>query len=229
MQELFAQIVASSLSPERLGAYRRYSGDTEFDSLLRYMWNTELGASFYGPLQHLEVTMRNAMHIALVEKYGTELWFDIPQLLKTYQTKQVDKARSKLAQSDQINPGKIIAELEFGFWTGLLSRKYAPSIVPVVIKGAFSGVERRYRERSYLCDELNAIRSFRNRVFHHEPIWYLTDLSKKHAMVMQFLLWLSPSVFRMAVAVDRFASVYAQGTLPFRNCLMEIARTPRMF
>ena len=57
MHELIA-----AFSPERMGTYHEaVSGDHDKAALL-YVWNAKVGAAFYGPLQAVEVTLRNAMH-----------------------------------------------------------------------------------------------------------------------------------------------------------------------
>jgi hypothetical protein len=223
MQGLFTQLVAESLSEERLSAYR-YSGETHFDALLRYMWNAELGAALYTPLQHLEIALRNAMHQTLASHYGSALWFDGNCLTK-YQTGQVAKARGKLQPEDHKRAGKIVAELEFGFWTALFYKSYAASLVPVLLNGAFGNVVKPYRDRGYLAAELNNIRKFRNRVFHHEPIWKRLDiLRKRYSSIMQLLLWLNPSLFEVARITDRFPEVYRQGTAPYKSSLLALIK-----
>ena len=44
-----------------------------------YTWNTAISGAFYGPLQALEVALRNAMHRQLARRYGTA-WYDNPPL-----------------------------------------------------------------------------------------------------------------------------------------------------
>jgi hypothetical protein len=40
------------------------------DSLALYVWNTALAAAFYGPLQSLEIALRNALHAELTSICG---------------------------------------------------------------------------------------------------------------------------------------------------------------
>ena len=51
----------ASLSFERLTAYRRDTGGNLERALGLYLWNTAISAALYGPLQGLEVAMRNAV------------------------------------------------------------------------------------------------------------------------------------------------------------------------
>ena len=50
-------------------APRRFSDSKGGYSVL-YAWNTAVSAAFYGPLQGLEVALRNAMHRRLAERLG---------------------------------------------------------------------------------------------------------------------------------------------------------------
>lgn len=171
--------------------------------------------------------MRNAMHTALSERYDSEFWFDKARLLDPYQAGQVVKARKRIPKQHQCNSGKIVAELEFGFWTALLYKRYQPTLVPPLLKKAFSNVTDipRQERRAFLSDALGDIRRFRNRLFHHEPIWYFSDLCQKHNTILQLILWLSPSLFKVTQSLDRFHDVYRAGTLPFKAHLLALSES----
>ncbi len=68
----------ASLSPERFATYLAAAGGNRPEALRLYTWNTALSAAFYGPLQGLEVAVRNAMHRELSARYGPA-WYDNPQ------------------------------------------------------------------------------------------------------------------------------------------------------
>ena len=65
----------ASLSRECLGTYLYAAGTDREGAIRLYAWNTAVSAAFYGPLQGLEVALRNAMHRGLAERYG-EAWYD---------------------------------------------------------------------------------------------------------------------------------------------------------
>ncbi len=67
----------TSLSLECLGTYLAASGGDQVQALRLYTWNTAVSAAFYGPLQGLEIALRNAIHTQLSHKYGP-FWFDNP-------------------------------------------------------------------------------------------------------------------------------------------------------
>lgn len=220
MQELFWEELKLGLSEARLEGYRRSPQETEFDCVLRYLWNSRLSESFYIPLQNLEVVLRNRIHSALTNHYGTDMWFDIPRLLQSYQPGQIVLAKKKLSSGDRSNAGKIVAELSFGFWSALVARRYSASLVPVLLKDCFRKVPSNCRRQQYLSVTLNDLRKFRNRVFHHEPIWHLRDLAAKFSMIMQLVLWLSPPLYNMTYPMTYFNDVYSKGTLPYKEIVL---------
>ena len=62
----------STLSRERLGTYLRAVPNRDREQALRlYLWSVALSSAFYGVLQGLEVTLRNAMHKQLASRYGS--------------------------------------------------------------------------------------------------------------------------------------------------------------
>jgi len=50
----------ASLSAERLGTYLAVTVGDRAGAVGLHAWNTAIGAAFHGPLQVLEVTLRNA-------------------------------------------------------------------------------------------------------------------------------------------------------------------------
>ncbi|MGE4290563.1 MAG: Abi family protein [Desulfovibrio sp.] len=227
-QAFFLETVACGLSQARLDGYKRYSGDSDFDCLLRYLWNSKLSESLYILLQNLEVALRNRMHDALTLYYRTEYWFDRPSLLREYQQNQVMEAKRKV-RDPRAPAGKIVAELSFGFWAALIAKKYAASLVPALLRFCFSQVDRPYRQQQYLANVLDGLRQLRNRIFHHEPVWYYQDLPEKHRDALQLILWLSPELFRMSYRLSRFREIYSQGTFPYKTTVKGAMQPSRIF
>src|SRR5438552_2173704 len=116
-QDLFAAL-SRAHSPERLGAYRR-AGDDEAAVLARYLWNSQLSEALYPTLQALEVALRNSVHAAVSRAYGRADWYDgTPAILQARQQDLVADATATLrAAGKPVTPGRVVAELPFGFWT----------------------------------------------------------------------------------------------------------------
>src|SRR5579863_1569321 len=64
-----------ALSAERLSTYLAAAGGDHTAALRLYVWNTQISAALYGPLQALEIIIRNAFHRELSIAYGPA-WYD---------------------------------------------------------------------------------------------------------------------------------------------------------
>ena len=68
-------------------------------------------------LHSIEIATRNAMHYTLAANYGVPDWYDRAPLSPHWRGK-VNEA--KTASGVRATPGKVIAELTFGFWVDLV-------------------------------------------------------------------------------------------------------------
>ena len=195
------EALEESLSPERLSTYLiATQGDRE-RAVRLYTWNTAVSGAFYGPLQTLEVTLRNAMHIRLVARYGLA-WYDNPDArLDSGCLERVATAKADLASSGHAaEPPRMVAALSFGFWVSLLGpggrihgsgRKanYEMTLWRPALRRAFS--HRRPLTRRQAHGPLNHLRTLRNRIAHHEPI-FMRHLRKDHERILDITGWISP-------------------------------------
>ena len=149
-----------------------------------YLQNAALGGAFHGPLQTLEVTLRNAVHNALTDSHG-EFWFDSPLLLRGIEQNRVKKASQKIRK--QRTAGRVVAELNLGFWVGLFSKAYDKNLWRSDLHQMFSPQPNRKN----LHNQLDRLRTLRNRVVHHEPIMQ-RDLRTDHEKILWILKMLSP-------------------------------------
>lgn len=94
--------------------------------------------------------------------------------------------------------GKIVAELRFAFWVSLLTSAHQQRIWEKHLAAAFPylpGASGNPAEiaaaRQLLHDEVDAIRRFRNRVAHHEPILRV-PLQDEMRRLVRVIGWQSP-------------------------------------
>src|ERR1035437_4717129 len=113
------------LSFDRLQPYRKsVGGDSEL-ALRLYEQNTLLAESLYGVLQGLEIALRNSIHIQLVASFGRPDWWNVIQL-KPEQAMMLRSAQESLQRVGKpLEASRIVAELSFGFWTGLTGPRYS--------------------------------------------------------------------------------------------------------
>ena len=175
-----------SITRERLSYYLGKCGD-DFERALRmYELNTRISAAFYGPLQGLEILVRNDMNLQLQAAFG-ENWHDL-SIIRLQQT-QIASLRKTIDELDLVDPsnGAIVAELPFAFWVGLLGPKNENEIWRKALYKAFRN-RPRGTERTIVHNALDSIRRLRNRIAHHEKILH-RDLATNHATIMEIAGW----------------------------------------
>ncbi len=213
-------------SQERLDRYLGHiaCNKNKTDALVAYSWNIELSQVLYPAIQIFEITLRNSLHRAITATYQTEYWFDAP-FLDSKEKIVIEQAKNSLKKvNKKVEPGKVIAELSFGFWTSLFDIRYEHNQIlwPKLLKSVFQYLPKRHRTRQYLSRELNRIRNLRNRIFHFEPIWHWQDLPAHHEQLTNLIKWLSPTAFQYLKIFDHFKQIYCDGQSNIRNNLNEI-------
>ena len=175
------------ISPDRFNTYLKHASGAHELAMQLYTWNIALGSAFYGPLQALEVTLRNAIHNQMASRHG-DLWFNNPALLKQKQRNSVTRAARELReQKKQSTAGRMVAQLSFGFWPALFAKRYDALLWRTDLHQIFSPQPNRQE----LYNQLNRLRTLRNRIAHHEPILQ-RDLRTDYEKLLWILEMLSP-------------------------------------
>lgn len=183
------QSLLLTLSPQRLQKYLENSDGDLSRAITLYERNLAVSEAFYSPLQGVEVCLRNALHSALTARYGHK-WYREPAVpLNEVSREQVESAIADLVTRDSHEPapGSVIAELKFSFWVGLLGPKYDHTLWRGSLHKAFATGAGRTRKTCH--SRFNSIRRFRNRVFHHEPIFH-KDLAATHREIIEAIGWM---------------------------------------
>lgn len=191
----------ASLSPERMATYIAAAAGDREQAMRLYTWNTAISAAFYGPLQGLEVAVRNAMHRELSAVYGPD-WYDNPLCgLDDGASQRVANAKADLRrQGYPVDSPHVVAALAFGFWVSLLGRgghiapttraTYEMSLWRPALHRAFPHVRK---PRPDVHRPLDYLRTFRNRIAHHEPI-FGRHLTADYASILEVTGWICPSM-----------------------------------
>lgn len=192
--------IEATLSAERFATYLcAVGGDKQLAARL-YTWNTAVSAAFYGPLQALEVAVRNSMHTNLTVAYGVD-WYD------NQATGLDSRAQSKVAQTKSdlqrnsyaVDPPHVIAGLSFGFWVSLLGRggrlnptgraNYEMTLWRPALRKAFPHATSLNRTGAHT--PLDYLRTFRNRIAHHEPV-FDRHLEQDYQNILDVMAWVCP-------------------------------------
>ena len=170
----FLVSIQRTVTQERLLRYLAATGGDLPNALILYEHNVALSEIMYGLLHGLEVTVRNAIHHHLKASYGREDWYDAAPLT-VYWRDQVNNAKDKVKDAaGVILPGKVIAELTFGFWVDLTGKHYNnPLWLGRKLSTAFANTTKT---RHDILTRLKEVQRLRNRISHHERI--LTSRNK---------------------------------------------------
>lgn len=228
MQLSFYQNIEARFSPERLAAYAVSQNGQPPDhcaTLARYLLNMALCESLYSPLQLCEIALRNAIHQQLTVLMNREDWYDDPGFqLTPWAQQEITKAKDKIRKTARpLTSGRIVAELQFGFWTSMFEAHYEQRtrFLPGGIKTVFPHLPKSLHHRKNRKADLEKIRLLRNRVFHHERIVHWADLDAQHTLILQVIGWISPELRQMADALDRFAAIRTGGLAPWMKKLKQ--------
>ena len=205
--------IVERISAPRFQKYLEFSQHDAQNAIKLYRWNAALSQSLLWPLQCMEVCIRNSIALALVDKYGPGWHLDATFLsvLDNKDASRLDDAIQRQSrQRSTPRPGvdPVVADLSFGFWSALASKKYE---IPIGwqrrIRVSFPHIPQGVDIRS-VAGPMQRIRDLRNRVAHHEPIFHL-KLRSKYNEVMCLTNWSSPDVEWMVRQSCRFQEILA--------------------
>ena len=174
-----AEFIASIdrvISQERLTRYLSATKGDIPQALELYEHNIAISEALFGFLHGLEVAVRNSIHYTLRRDLATPTWYDgdivLPwsttgELLSltVVMTDMVSEAKAKLQPT--ATPGKVVAELTFGFWANTVTKRFHESLWVPSLHKAFPHATVA---RKIVHMRLEMIRRLRNRIAHHEPI-----------------------------------------------------------
>ncbi len=195
-----------TLTRDRLTKYLEAEGDDLNKALALYEYNTMLSEAFYAPLQCIEVCLRNALNGRMTETYGQD-WFNNGNApLNAEARGMIEDAYDKLRHvPPPVAPGRVVAELKFAFWVSLLGPPYDGSLWrQTLYKGFLAGGGK---SRSVVHGRFNALRRFRNRVAHHEPIFH-RPVERLHGEIVEAVGWMCRDTERWAMHNSRFPKVF---------------------
>lgn len=210
-----------SISQGRLAPYLLAASDDLEAAMRLYELNARLSSIFYTPLQTLEVTVRNALDAEFCAAFGND-WIDLKGItLQKQQQDDLRKAIDEAATDDKGNSvdytrDAVIAELNFGFWVGVLGPK---NEVEIWRKAAWKAFPHRPKgtERKAVQGALNSVRRLRNRIAHHCRVIH-RDLVADHATILDVIGWVCPDTRDWTAALSQFDAndiPVPQAALPF--------------
>lgn len=202
------------VSKARFSTYLRAEHHDVRAALALYRWNLELSAAFFVPLQVCEIAIRNAAAEAIENVHGSDWpWLEgfrrsLP-LRRGYYRQAQDLADTAKRHS---TVGQVIAELKFMFWQSMFTSSQDMRIwnsqLPLVFPGMSANLTIS-EARQKIHDEIEAVRRFRNRIAHHEPIFTRNSVQEYQRLQM-ITSWRSPVAAAWADRVQRVTEVIAR-------------------
>ena len=187
-------VMSRRISPERLGPYASAAGGSGSAALDLYVWNAEMSAVLSVTIGHVEVILRNAIHQNLTawsaQRFAEPRWYRDPgQVLQPRQAEAVRVARRRATREGRQpeTPGRVVAELSFGFWRFLLANHYDATLWRQTLHLAFPGQARR----RVIRDAVEVLNLSRNRLAHHEPM-FNRPVADIRATALELTGWICP-------------------------------------
>jgi len=143
-------------------------------ALRLYEWNSAVSSALFEVLGDVEVVVRNTLHHSLMSwqaRHGFPgEWFDnAHRMLAPREMDDITHAKQRLSRDGvELRPEAVVAQLNFGFWRFLLSRKYSSTLWPAVGRAAFPNLGSG--GLTALSARMARLHDLRNRIAHHEPI-----------------------------------------------------------
>lgn len=192
-----AKVMLRLLSEERMSTYLAAAKGNFDDAFTLYSRNIQIAATLQGMTAMVEVVARNAIDQALTKwsarKHPCTDWFDL-DILDGRAQKDIATARQRVHRSGKPEThSKVLAELSFGFWRFLTSKRYLTSLWTPALQHAFPNGHKdiwtRQKQVAALLTDMNFIR---NRAAHLEPV-FKRNLKKDFENAHRLLCWIDPN------------------------------------
>lgn len=220
------QKVRLYLSSSRIDRYQIATGNSSTKSVKLYKANLKISQSFHPILGILEVTLRNRINTILSGYFVDPDWIinqktgfmiDPSLTYRDYRTRRMvtnDYLKTSVEKSERrfrriripVTSGKIIADQTLGFWTNLFELSHYRILRgrPIQIFHHLpSGIGR-----SDVCDRLNKVREFRNRINHNEPICFTGNnidfvyVEDVYNSIIEIITWIDPELINWIKDMD---------------------------
>lgn len=205
-------------SNARVSRYVKAANGDKRKAQKMYYANARIAQSFQPLLSFFEVILRNQLHYALASHFSDVKWLinqktgfmSDPSLTHTvkktgkvtvndFLKKEVERSeRTLIGKKRNVTAGRVIAELNLGFWNSLYETHHYALLkgVPCQI---FKSLPTGYG-RKEVNNAIQEIRTLRNRVSHNEPLCFsdkvydMTYAKEMYTKIKDFLSWINPEI-----------------------------------
>lgn len=181
-------------SAPRFATYLAEKNGNRVEALELYQWNLETSCAFFAPLQVCEVSIRNAISEAIELTYGAAWPYERSfEISLANPPRSYSPRRNLLQHRSEPTTGKVIAELKFVFWERMFTGRHDGAIWNHHLRTVLPNMDAAKTVqdlRSEAFNTLHGIRSLRNRIAHHEPI-FRRDIQAEFDRIKKVISWRS--------------------------------------
>ncbi|MDE6042020.1 MAG: Abi family protein [Muribaculaceae bacterium] len=164
-----------AFSTARLNRYLVACGGNRPKALSLYRHNVKLCQKFYGMLNIFEVVLRNAINLHYQQHFSDTDWIrhqcEPGGILESApQRAEIERTVAMLERQGKYSNDRLVSSVTFGFWTYLFNRipfRNGGMNLLQIFPNRTPGLAQRP-----IYNELQDIKSFRNRIAHHEAICF---------------------------------------------------------
>lgn len=198
------------ISEERLSAYRSDINDSNLIVLARYTWNINLSQAFYAQLHLFEIFLRNRINYLATRVFGEDWLLGNRVKFNAFHSQKIKEAVENLQKNNRkVEKGRVIAELNLGFWTGLFGHEYYNHFMSKIIVEIFPNLEKSKDRNQIIRTRLKDIRKLRNRVFHYEPVFNSKpSILENYINLVQAIAWIYSDPTDFQNNLDSFNNIY---------------------
>ena len=200
-------------SKARVQKYVNACGGDKRKAMRLYRYNARLSQDFYGVLSVFEIVLRNAINNHYLAKLGKD-WIVAqakPAGLLEHEAVEVHSTEIAYKKEGVYSHDKMVGSFTFGFWTYLFTKRNY-KVGGKTLLQIFPKRPKGTTQKSVYSD-ITAIREFRNRVAHHEPICFdktgkaSTDYMQRHYRLMkdylEYMGWNSEEILQVVNRPDK--------------------------
>ena len=214
-------------SSARISRYLSATGNSKNRTIKLYKANLKLSQAIHPLLGVLEVVLRNKINDILTAHFTDPDWIINQKagfmvdpslcfihkrtgLIRTndFLLREVVKTEKRLRRAGMaITNGKVLAEQTFGFWTDFFEVHHYKLLKGKPIQ-IFKNIPPGYG-RKEICEELNKIRIFRNRINHNEPICFnagamdFSSAKDVYDSIINILTLIDPELLKFLKELDK--------------------------
>ena len=201
-----------AFSPASLNKYLVACGWNKAKALKLYRNNIMLCKAIYGILNVFEVVLRNAINEHYKTYFDDKNWIrnqlQPGGMLESHpQCAATIKTIADLENKGMYTNDRVVSSVTFGFWTYLFTKRPYQSGGKSLLR-IFPDKEKGLGQRA-IYNELQAVKSFRNRIAHYEAICFdsmgsksTSTVRENYAIIVKYIQFLGFSESSLFYGLD---------------------------